>query len=531
MSVERKRTRDVITEENSDFSQLLISDVIVKGLTSAGYNSPSPIQLKTIPLGRSGVGMPNPIIAHRYLTSYIIDIIAQAKSGTGKTIVFSVIALEKITISVLAPQVIILAPTREIALQIHSVITKIGVHIKGLRCSTFIGGTSIATDIDNLSPCHIVVGTPGRIKQLIEEGWLHVETITLFILDEVDKMLGESSLCETTTWIRDSLKKEIQFLAFSATYDSRILKILHDRMTNLQKVILDGDNPSLEGVKQYYYEVPKLSSAASEFMWKQEKVISILSNLSFHQCLIFCNNKGRADTLNSRLNKHGWPTCSISSHFSQKERTKAINDLRQFKVRVLISSDLISRGLDVERVNLVINIDIPKERETYLHRIGRTGRFGTYGVAISFVNETEKESLIQMVESYQSFIEMMPEEIPSEFYAYELSQEDKYALNKLEISRAKAQEKAEEKDDKKDTNGYQEYDSNQQEYNPNQQGHNYGGYTGYSYWNQSWDYTQGQFWSPSQMYISLMQNQYIPEISKSIDMVVAMNSEKKRKRN
>lgn len=340
--------------------------------------------------------------------------------------------------------------------------------------------------------------------------------------------MGEPSQYDTTIWIMDVLNTQKQFMAFSATYTDKILDILKKTMKNPQFIMLDKDKPSLEGVKQYYWCIDDNSESTSmELAKKSNKVIEILSKLSFHQCLIFCNNRGIASLLASKLNNKGWPTMIISSSLSQKERNKAIKKLRSFNIRVLISSDLTSRGLDIERVNLVINMDLPRDKESYMHRIGRTGRFGTYGVAITFVNQNELSTLNSIVKYYHSEIEPLPDDIPEVYYAYKLSnEEDKKAFERLERIRKEANEKEEEEDeenDEEEMNGQVDYN------NMNEYGYDWSSYQYYYpyYYGQYYPmYYNNNYYAGdlTQNYILSLQMNYIPEISKHIE------SYRKRKR-
>ncbi|EHB10982.1 Putative ATP-dependent RNA helicase DDX20 [Heterocephalus glaber] len=226
----RTRTGDVLLPEPADFESLLLSRPVLEGLRAAGFQRPSPVQLKAIPLGRCG-----------------FDLIVQAKSGTGKTCVFSTIALDSLVLENCSTQILILAPTREIAVQIHSVITAIGIKMEGLECHVFIGGTPLSQDKARLKKCHIAVGSPGRIKQLIELDYLNPGSIRLFILDEADKLLEEGSFQEQINWIYSSLPASKQMLAVSATYPEFLANALTRYMREPTFVRLNSSDPSLIG--------------------------------------------------------------------------------------------------------------------------------------------------------------------------------------------------------------------------------------------------------------------------------------------
>nr|XP_036861303.1 probable ATP-dependent RNA helicase DDX20 [Manis javanica] len=355
----RTRTGDVLLAEPADFESLLLSRPVLEGLRAAGFERPSPVQLKAIPLGRCG-----------------LDLIVQAKSGTGKTCVFSTIALDSLVLENLSTQILILAPTREIAVQIHSVITAIGIKMEGLECHVFIGGTPLSQDKTRLKKCHIAVGSPGRIKQLIELDYLNPGSIRLFILDEADKLLEEGSFQEQINWIYSSLPASKQMLAVSATYPEFLANALTKYMREPTFVRLNSSDPSLIGLKQYYKVVNSYPLAHKIFEEKVQHLQELFSRIPFNQALVFSNLHSRAQHLADVLSSKGFPAECISGNMNQSQRLDAIAKLKQFHCRVLISTDLTSRGIDAERVNLVVNLDVPLDWETYMHRIGRAGRFG-----------------------------------------------------------------------------------------------------------------------------------------------------------
>ncbi|XP_046340633.2 uncharacterized protein LOC124121640 [Haliotis rufescens] len=392
---EKTRTGDVLISEEVDFSSLLLSKPVIQGLQNSGFERPSPIQLKAIPLGRCG-----------------LDLIVQAKSGTGKTCVFSVIALEAIQVQSSAIQVLVLAPTREIAIQIWDVIKNIGSAMSALRCHTFIGGLPLSEDKQNLKKCQIAVGTPGRIKQLIETNLMNTENVRLFVLDEADKLL-EDSFQEQINWIYSALPDNKQMLALSATYPESLAQHLTRYMRNPTFMRLNISDPALLGIRQYYKSVAFSPMANLAFEAKTKAVIEILSGVSFQQCLIFSNLQTRAQNLSDELQRQGWPTACIAGSHEQKDRLEAMAKLKTYKCRVLISTDLTARGIDADKVNLVINLDVPRDHETYLHRIGRAGRFGSYGAAVTVISEGQEQLGLSAVErKCNTNINSLPDPLP-----------------------------------------------------------------------------------------------------------------------
>lgn len=392
----RTRTGDVLLAEPADFESLLLSRPVLEGLRAAGFERPSPVQLKAIPLGRCG-----------------LDLIVQAKSGTGKTCVFSTIALDSLVLENFSTQILILAPTREIAVQIHSVITAIGIKMEGLECHVFIGGTPLSQDKTRLRKCHIAVGSPGRIKQLLELDYLNPGSIRLFILDEADKLLEEGSFQEQINWIYSSLPASKQMVAVSATYPEFLANALARYMRDPTFVRLNSSDPSLLGLKQYYAVVSSYPLAHKVFEEKAQHLQELFSRIPFNQALVFSNLHSRAKHLADILSSKGFPAECISGNMNQNQRLDAMAKLKQFHCRVLISTDLTSRGIDAEKVNLVVNLDVPLDWETYMHRIGRAGRFGTLGLAVTYCCRGEEETtLMRIAQKCNVSLLPLPDPIP-----------------------------------------------------------------------------------------------------------------------
>ncbi|NWV95425.1 DDX20 helicase, partial [Machaerirhynchus nigripectus] len=393
----RFRTQDVLVPGGpSDFGSLLLSPPVLAGLEAAGFHRPSPVQLKAIPLGRCG-----------------LDLIVQAKSGTGKTCVFATIALDAVLLETPATQILILAPTREIAVQIHAVITTIGIKMEGLECHVFIGGTPLSQDKSRLKKCHIAVGSPGRIKQLIELDYLSTASVRLFVLDEADKLLEEGSFQEQINWIYSSLPASKQMLAVSATYPESLAAALTRYMREPTFVRLNPTDPGLLGLKQYYKIVNSHPLPHKTFEEKTQHLQELFSKIPFNQALVFSNLHSRAQHLAEILTSRGFPAECISGNMNQNQRLDAMAKLKQFHCRVLISTDLTSRGIDAEKVNLVINLDVPLDWETYMHRIGRAGRFGTLGLSVTYCCRGEEENtMMKIAQKCNLQLLPLPEPIP-----------------------------------------------------------------------------------------------------------------------
>ncbi|KAL1516749.1 hypothetical protein ABEB36_000613 [Hypothenemus hampei] len=376
----KERTRDVISTENVSFTSLLLPANVLKGLQACGFEKPSPIQAKALPIGRSG-----------------FDVIVKSKSGTGKTLVFGLIALESINLDKHLPQVLILAPTREIAFQIQDVLTNIGQFLDGLKVECFIGGLPLEIDKAKCKTCHVAVGTPGRIKQLITESHLTVEHIKILVLDEADKLI-EESFSNGINEIYNSLSDRKQILMCSATYPNEMEITLGQYMKSPVLITVELETPLLLGLKQYVRLLKTMPNIVQQTKIKNEELIKVLSTVPFTQCLVFSNYQSRAESISNFLNSNGWNSVFISASQKQADRLSSLSDLKDFKRRILVTTDLTARGIDAPNLDLVINYDIPVNATTYLHRMGRAGRFGSTGCCINLAfNGTESEFLQNIV--------------------------------------------------------------------------------------------------------------------------------------
>lgn len=381
----RFRTADVLQE--GDFSQFLLSSTLLTNLISLGFEKPSPVQREGIPIAlRSENAM------------------FQAKSGTGKTLVFAIAIVERFLRSQDKSNLginIVIAPTREISAQSCQIIQALGQNA-GISCELFIGGLSLKQDLakigDSKSP-DVMVGTPGRLIQMLEliqeKKNFASRGIRMLVLDEVDQMMKmDEELARIFTLVKEiNCKRKslsCQVFTFSATYTDfdkecvlKFMKIVSPQSCSL--VMIDEERPTLVGVTQLY----DLVEETAGFQTKVEHLLKILSRTPFHQCIVFSNFKARAEEVVQVLNECGWPSIYIAGGQEQRLRLHALSHLKKFQVRILVSTDLTSRGIDASKVTLVINLDLPKDKQTYLHRIGRTGRFGTLGTAISIVEKSE----------------------------------------------------------------------------------------------------------------------------------------------
>lgn len=399
---QRRRTIDVTTGAAS-FDELMLPDWMLRGLAAGGFLRPSPVQTAAIPLGRLGA-----------------DLIVQAKAGTGKTLVFGIICLDKLQAEVAAPQALVLAPTHEIALQSAEVLGQLAAHMPapGTAVGIFIGGLPISEDQKLLRRrCNIAVGTPGRICRLLEIGALVPKYIRTLVLDEADHLMSDSFLRDIRYLAKTMLPKRKQVLALSATYPPALLAELDDLTDEPHHVMLCPETVSLLGVKQFFHQLPEGLDGDALLEAKVQQLLRVLSTTTFHQALVFCNGRPEGQALANRLCALGYPSVFVSGSHAQVDRMDAIAAVHDFRVRVVVATDLAARGLDLANVNLVANLDLPYDAATYMHRVGRTGRFGTHGVAIAFVTSSELQRLhgfLQDVAGGQ--IEQLPDQIPENLY-------------------------------------------------------------------------------------------------------------------
>ncbi|KAK6747841.1 hypothetical protein RB195_000811 [Necator americanus] len=359
---EKPRTSDVKTD--GSFESLMISPSTVANLRNHGYRIPSPVQLKAIPTGLTG-----------------LDMLVQAKSGTGKTLVFSILAVEGLNLQSNTVQKMIVAPTREIATQISETVKKIA-HFK-TRVVVLVGGNPVHLDVQALKRgAHIVIGTTGRICQMVQNGNLNMDSIDLFILDEADKLM-EECFQKDINYLFSALPPSRQVAVFSATYPRNLDQLLSRFMRDASLVRLNSDDVQLIGIKQY---VVKCSGNVVECL------IRLLNSVQFNQALVFCNLHQQCEPTCSQLENAGFLAASISAQISQPERDAVIEKLKQNKLKVLISTDLTARGIDASNVNLVVNLETAINVETYFHRIGRAARYGGYGAAITILADSREIS-------------------------------------------------------------------------------------------------------------------------------------------
>lgn len=362
------------------------------GIFEAGYEKPSPIQEESIPVALTGR-----------------DILARAKNGTGKTAAFVIPALEKINPKVSKIQCLILVPTRELAMQTSQVCKTLGKHL-GINVMVTTGGTGLRDDIVRLQdPVHIVVGTPGRILDLAGKQVADLSECPMFIMDEADKLLS----VEFTPVIEQLLQfhpKDRQVMLFSATFPLSVKDFSDKNMVSPYEINL-MDELTLRGITQYY--------AFVEEKQKVHCLNTLFSKLQINQSIIFCNSTNRVELLAKKITELGYSCFYSHAKMAQQARNRVFHDFRNGVCRNLVCSDLLTRGIDIQAVNVVINFDFPKNAETYLHRIGRSGRYGHLGLAINLINWDDRFNLYNIERDLGTEIQAIPQTIDKSLYVYE----------------------------------------------------------------------------------------------------------------
>ena len=328
------------------------------------------------------------------------DVIAQAQSGTGKTATFTVSILQRIDTSIKGTQALIVAPTRELAQQIHKVVVALGDYM-GVSCHACVGGTNVREDMAKLQDgVHVVVGTPGRVYDMLNRGVLSTNHMKLFCLDEADEMLSRG-FKEQIYEVFQLLPGETQVALFSATMPADVLDVSKKFMRDPIRILVKRDELTLEGIKQFYINVDKDE-------WKLDTLADLYETVTITQAVIFCNSRRRVDWLTEQLSARDFTVSAMHGDMDQNQRETIMKEFRSGSSRVLITTDLLARGIDVQQVSLVINYDLPASRENYIHRIGRGGRFGRKGVAINFVTEDDVKMLREIEQFYSTQIDEMP---------------------------------------------------------------------------------------------------------------------------
>lgn len=386
--INTKSKKDYINNEITTWEELDAKQNLLRGIYTYGFEKPSPIQQKAI----------KPLFDRK-------DIVAQAQSGTGKTGCFTVGTLQIIDCDVNTTQAMLLSPTRELAIQTKKVIDALGTQFSNLRTQLLIGGTSTDDDIQQLyeNPPHVVIGCPGRIHDMLRRKKLKSEFLKIIVLDEADEMLSQG-FKEQVYNIFQYLPKDIQVALFSATMPDVLNTITDKFMRDPVRILVKAEQLTLEGIEQYYVALESDDQ-------KYDTLKDLYGVFSVSQCIIYCNSVRRVQDLYDAMVQDNFAVCQIHSNMDKYERQKSYQDFTTGKHRVLISSNVTARGIDVQQVSTVINFDLPKCVHTYIHRIGRSGRWGRKGMGINFVTRRDSRKIKEIETHYQTEIKELPASI------------------------------------------------------------------------------------------------------------------------
>lgn len=387
----RKKTEDVESRRNVTFEEYGLRRELQMGIFEKGFERPSPVQEEAIPVALQGK-----------------DVLARAKNGTGKTASFVIPVLEKVDTRESHIQALLIVPTRELALQTAQVTKELGKHILGLEVMVTTGGTTLRDDILRLQhPVHVLVATPGRVVDLANKRTAKLDRCRIIVLDEADKLLSQE-FTELMAEIYNYLPPDRQSLLFSATFPVTVQEFADRYLRNRYEINL-MEELTLRGVTQYY--------AFVEERQKIHCLNTLFNRLQINQSIIFCNSVNRVELLAKKITQLGYSCYYIHARMQQQHRNRVFHDFREGHCRNLVCSDLITRGIDIQAVNVVINFDFPKYAETYLHRIGRSGRFGHLGLAINFVTYEDRYNVYRIERELDTEIKPIPADIDPELYA------------------------------------------------------------------------------------------------------------------
>jgi ATP-dependent RNA helicase DeaD len=374
------------TDVSTTFRDLKLNDSLIKILDEVGYESPSPIQAETIPLLLAGK-----------------DIIGQAQTGTGKTAAFALPLINNLDLKQKDPQLLVLAPTRELAIQVAEAFQKYATHIKGFHVLPVYGGQDFRGQIRALERgVHVVVGTPGRVMDHMRRGTLKLKGLSALVLDEADEML-RMGFIDDVEWILEQTPENRQIALFSATMPQQIRRIATKYLNDPEQITIKTKTTTVNTIRQRFWPVSG--------MHKLDALTRILEAEDFDAMIIFVRTKNSTVELADKLKARGYSAAALNGDIQQNQRERTVNDIKKNRLDIIVATDVAARGLDVERISHVVNYDVPHDTESYVHRIGRTGRAGRTGDAILFVAPREKRMLNSIERATRQKIEMM--ELPS----------------------------------------------------------------------------------------------------------------------
>lgn len=388
----RRKTEDVTQTKGNDFEDWNLSRALLMGIFEMGFEKPSPIQEQSIPTILMGS-----------------SILARAKNGTGKTGAFAIPCLEKVDALKPHTQLLVLLPTRELAFQTSNVFKELAKHLN-LEIVVSTGGTVLKDDIIRLQRnVQIVIGTPGRLQDLnMHKDVLELGQCSLIVLDEADKLLSADFMPAVENLL-EATPDNRQLMLFSATFPSSIAEFKNKWLPDAEVINQMRDSLTLRGITQYYAFVDESQ--------KVHCLYALMKKLNINQCIIFCNSVNRVELLSRKICRLGFPGCYyIHGQMNQKYRNQVFHNFRQGKSRYLVCTDIFTRGIDVKSLNVVINFDFPRSSNTYLHRIGRSGRFGHLGLAINFITNEDRYNLCKVETELNTEVLPIPAKIDSNLY-------------------------------------------------------------------------------------------------------------------
>lgn len=369
----------------TSFDDFDLNDNLLRGIYSYGFENPSDIQCKALPI----------INAKR-------DLIAQAQSGTGKTGAFTIGSLNLLDVNLKKTQILILNPTYELVNQNYDVMTALSQYMD-VSIMKVVGKTSLEECKRDLQKGpQIIIGTPGRVLDMINKRYLFTTDIKLLVFDEADEMLS-GGFQENMYHIIKYIPKTTQICLFSATRTERTLELSERFLNNPETILVENKDVTLEGIQQFKVVINE--------EWKYDTLIDIYNLVNISQCIIYINYKNKLMNIYDELIRNNYPVDFIHGEITKGEREKKLLDFKNGQTRILLSTDLLSRGIDIQQLNLVINYDLPKSKETYVHRIGRSGRYGRKGVAINFITNRELGYLNELEEHYNIKIDDLPQNV------------------------------------------------------------------------------------------------------------------------
>jgi len=376
------------------FRDMLLKEQILRAIGDAGFEHPSEVQQNAIPFAMVGQ-----------------DMIVQAKSGMGKTAVFVIATLQQVEPDSGVIDSLVLCHSREMAFQVHKEFERLGKYLTDVVTGVVFGGVSVAEQKKTLeeNPPHILVGTPGRVLQFLNKGTINLNGVKRLVLDECDEMLQGKEFRRQIQEIFKKTPKEKQVMMCSATISDQARSICRQISRNAEEIFIDDKKLTLHGLQQHYVEIDEKE--------KIKKLNDLLDKLDFNQVIAFVRSKERATALDKVLQKAFFPSIALHGNLKQEERLERYRKFKEYESRILVATQLCGRGVDMERVNVVINFDMPKSSNDYLHRVGRAGRFGTKGLAITFVSgEKDQETLKEIQERFEVKITQLPKKLNASSY-------------------------------------------------------------------------------------------------------------------